>query len=179
MRAFAIALLAAALLAFTPLKVAFCARAGERTGAALGVFPFAGNVALRLSRVRAGKGREKARRAPEAKPKRRPDAALLWAVGRRLLHYIRFEELRAQGELGLADAAATALAAGGMRSFLYAVGAATGARVVFRVRPDFHARRVDGELAGIVSLRVGHIILAALAGIWESNRRHAHGKASH
>ena len=103
----------------------------------------------------------------------------LWAVGRRLLHYIRFEELRAQGELGLADAAATALAAGGMRSFLYAVGAATGARVVFRVRPDFHARRVDGELAGIVSLRVGHIILAALAGIWESNRRHAHGKASH
>ena len=38
MRAFAIALLAAALLAFTPLKVAFCARAGERTGAALGVF---------------------------------------------------------------------------------------------------------------------------------------------
>ena len=50
MRAFAIALLAAALLALTPLKVAFCACAEEKAGAALGVFPCAGGLALRLAR---------------------------------------------------------------------------------------------------------------------------------
>ncbi len=172
MRAFVIALFAAALLALTPLKVAFCARAGERPGAALGVFPFAGGVALRLSRARAGK-----RKRPRRKPGKRPDASLLIAVGRRLLARIRVEEVRAQGEMGLADAAATALAAGSLRAFVYAVGAATGARVVFRVRPDFRAPRLRGELTGIVSLRVGHIILAALEGVRESNRRHAHGKA--
>ena len=172
MRAFAIVLLAAALLAFTPLKVAFCARAGERTGAALGVFPLVGGVALRLSRTRAGK-----RKRPRRKPKKRPDALLLIAVGRRLLK--RVEELRAQGEVGLADAAATALAVGLLQAFLRAVGAASGARVVLRVRPRFQERSLRGEAAGIVSLRVGHIVLAALGGICERNRRHAHGKASH
>ena len=144
MRAFAIALLAAALLAFTPLKVAFCARAGERTGAALGVFPLAGGVALRLSRARAGK-----RKRPRRKPKKRPDALLLIAVGRRLLKRMRVEELRAQGEVGLADAAATALAVGLLQAFVRAVGAASGARVVLRVRPRFSgaesARRGGGH----------------------------------
>ena len=53
MRAFVIALLAAALLALTPLKVAFCARAEEKAGAALGVFPCAGGLALRIARARA------------------------------------------------------------------------------------------------------------------------------
>ena len=174
MRAFAIALLAAALLALTPLKVAFCARAGERTGAALGVFPLVGGVALRLSRTRAGK-----RKRPRRKPKKRPDALLLIAVGRRLLKRMRVEELRAQGEVGLADAAATALAVGLLQAFLRAVGAASGARIVLRVRPRFQERSLRGEAAGIVSLRVGHIVLAALGGICERNRRHAHGKASH
>ena len=46
-------LLAAALLALTPLKVAFCARAEEKAGAALGVFPCAGGLALRIARARA------------------------------------------------------------------------------------------------------------------------------
>ena len=55
----------------------------------------------------------------------------------------------------------------------------SGARVVLRVRPRFQERSLRGEAAGIVSLRVGHIVLAALGGICERNRRHAHGKASH
>ena len=170
MRAFAIALLAAALLAFTPLTVAFCARVGERTGAALGVFPLVGGVALRLSRTRAGK-----RKRPRRKPKKRPDALLLIAVGRRLLARVRVEELRAQGELGLADAAATALAAGLLQALLRAAGATLRARVVFAVRPDFQGRRLAGELAGIASLRVGHIIAAALMGAWEHYRRGQYG----
>ena len=174
MRTLVIALAAAALLLCAPLKVAFCARAGERVGAAVGLFPFAGGVALRMARARAGR-----RKRPRREPKKRPDALLLIAVGRRLLARVRVEELRAQGELGLADAAATALAVGLLQAFLRAVGAASGARVVLRVRPRFQERSLRGEAAGIVSLRVGHIVLAALGGICERNRRHAHGKASH
>ena len=75
--------------------------------------------------------------------------------------------------------AATALAVGLLQAFVRAVGAASGARVVLRVRPRFQERSLRGEAAGIVSLRVGHIVLAALGGICERNRRHAHGKASH
>ena len=60
MRAFVIALLAAALLALTPLKVAFCARAEEKAGAALGVFPCAGGLALRNARARAQHRRPRA-----------------------------------------------------------------------------------------------------------------------
>ena len=160
MRAFVIALLAAALLALTPLKVAFCARAEEKAGAALGVFPCAGGLALRIARARA-QHRRPARES--GKKKKRPPASLLWAIARRL------------GDLGLDDAAATALATGLLQALLRAVGAAAGARVAFGVRPDFQKRRLRGELAGIASLRVGHIIAAALMGVWEDHRRRKHG----
>ena len=170
MRTLAIALAAAALLLCAPLKVAFCARAGERVGAAVGLFPFAGGVALRMARARAGR-----RNRPRREPKKRPDARLLLAIGRRLLARVRVEELRAQGELGLADAAATALAAGLLQALLRAAGATLRARVVFAVRPDFQGRRLAGELAGIASLRVGHIIAAALMGAWEHYRRGQYG----
>ena len=170
MRAFAIALLAAALLALTPLKVAFCARAEEKAGAALGVFPCAGGLALRIARARA-QHRRPARES--GKKKKRPPVSLLWAIARRLLAHVHVEQLRAQGDLGLDDAAATALATGLLQALLRA--AAAGARVAFGVRPDFQKRRLRGELAGIASLRVGHIIAAALMGVWEDYRRRKHG----
>ena len=53
-----------ALLALTPLKVAFCARAEEKAGAALGVFPCVGGLALRIARARAQ------RRRPARKPEK-------------------------------------------------------------------------------------------------------------
>ena len=172
MRAFVIALLAAALWALTPLKVAFCARAEEKAGAALGVFPCAGGLALRIARARA-QHRRPARES--GKKKKRPPVSLLWAIARRLLAHVHVEQLRAQGDLGLDDAAATALATGLLQALLRAVGAAAGARVAFGVRPDFQKRRLRGELAGIASLRVGHIIAAALMGVWEDYRRRKHG----
>ena len=109
------------------------------------------------------------------KKKKRPPASLLWAIARRLLAHVHVEQLRAQGDLGLDDAAATALATGLLQALLRAVGAAAGARVAFGVRPDFQKRRLRGELAGIASLRVGHIIAAALMGVWEDYRRRKHG----
>lgn len=159
-----------------PLKAAFCARAGERVGAALGVRPFAGRAALQAARKRLENGRPK--KKPGQKRKKKPSPALLWAIGRRLLPHAHLEEVRAQGEIGLSDAAATALAVGCLQALLRGVGAAANARVIWRVQPQFQAQCLRGEISGIVSMRVGHIIFAALAGVIENSRRRRYGKAS-
>ena len=159
-----------------PLKVAFCVRADERVGAALGVRPFAGYSAMKAARMRLENGKPK--KKPKKKRNQKPNLGLLWAVGRRLLAHVRLEEMRAQGEMGLSDAAVTALAVGCLQALLRAVGAATGAQVVWHVQPQFQAQCLRGEISGIVSMRVGHIILAALAGVIENSRRRRYGKAS-
>ena len=160
-----------ALLPLVPLKVSVCALAGAKMGAALFACPFAGGLALRVARMRARRGKRR------HKPRRPSSLALPWAIARRLLPHVRLEEVRAQGELGLADAASTALAAGLLQALLRAVGAATGARVCLRVQPQFQSACLSGELSGIASLRVGHIISAALAGILENSRRHPKWKS--
>ena len=73
-----------------PLKVAFCVRADERVGAALGVRPFAGNSAMKAARMRLENGKPK--KKPKKKRKQKPNPGLLWAVGRRLLAHVRLEE---------------------------------------------------------------------------------------
>ena len=161
MRAFVIALLGGGFGAHAA-EGGFLRPRGEKAGAALGVF-------LR------GRARPAHRPRPRAAS---PSRARIWkkksgrpfpCFGPLPAACLRMcvEQLRAQGDLGLDDAAATALATGLLQAFLRAVGAAAGARVAFGVRPDFQKRRLRGELAGIASLRVGHIIAAALMGVWE------------
>ena len=174
MRAFAIALLAAALLALTPLKVAFCARAGSGRARRWAYFPWraASPCACRARGRASGKGRAASRESGRTPPFLSPWAAACSPAS-------AWKKCAPRVRWGLPTPPPRRWPQAACGRLCTPWAAATGARVVFRVRPDFHARRVDGELAGIVSLRVGHIILAALAGIWESNRRHAHGKASH
>lgn len=169
--------LAAALTAMfyavqIPIQVAFCARAGEKAGAALGVRPFAGNLALRAARKRLGKARRRKRG-------KKPPLKLIWAIARRLLPHVRLEQVSVRGEVGLRDAAATAIFAGAAAALTRAIGAAAGARVTVRVQPDFQGERLRGEVFGIISLRVGHIMLAACGGILENSGRHRHGKTHH
>ena len=163
------ALLAAALCALqTPLKLAVCVRVGEGARFALGVRPFAGNGALRAARSRLQRDGARPAKRRKRRAGRRPRIGLIAAIARRLLARVRVEALDARGELGLSDAAATALAVGGAHALMRAVGAATGARVTLDVRPRFDGRAIRCEASGIVSMRVGHIILAVCAGTVET-----------
>lgn len=166
-----VALTAAVLTGFyaanVPLKVAFCAR----TGAGVGVSarPFDASGALRCARRRMG--------AKRRRIKKRPPLRLLADFGMRLLGGLRIERLEVAMEVGLSDAAATALLVGASRALLDAVSAATGARVRAQLRPDFERQCLQAEAAGIVSLRVGHIIRAACVAIFAYYGRNRHGQA--
>ena len=70
------------------------------------------------------------------------------------------------GTVGLSDAAATALICGAANSLDAALFAVTR-RARISLRPDFAAASAHAELSGMISLRVGHIMLAALLGAWE------------
>lgn len=165
-------LVAAFYAANVPLKVAFCARVGGSMGASLSVRAFEGRFALRAAKRRLSEARE------PSKPKaERRALGTAWRAARRLLKHIRLEYLSVSLDLGLADAAGTAIAVGCVNAILQATRASTGARVVCRVRPDFREARFEGEVAGIISLTAGHIIFAALLGTIESSGRNQHGQA--
>lgn len=165
-------LLSAFYILQTPVCIAFCARAGNAASAALGVRPFSADMALRAARRRLDK-------APRPRRGGKPPARLVWAIARRLLPHARLERLSVRGELGLRDAAVTALCAGAATALTRAVGAATGARVTVCLRPDFQTTCLRGEVFGIVSLRVGHIMLAVCGGILENSGRLRYGKTPH
>ncbi len=151
-----------------PIKLAFCAQAGGGMKAALGAAIFEGRFALRSAEKKLFEGAGKMPKMPKKVPLR----ALF-----RLLGHVRLEYLRTELDLGLSDAAGTAIAVGCLSALLAAVRAATGARVIARIRPDFQNTRLSGRVAGIVTLTAGHIMLAALLGAIEISGRNRHGEA--
>ena len=62
---------------------------------------------------------------------------------------------------------ALALRRGGVRSIGHALRCATGRSVRLSLTPVFSADRLQAELSGMISLRAGHIMLAALLGVFE------------
>ena len=161
-------LVAAFYAANVPLKVAFCAHLGRGTHLSLSVRAFEGRFALRAARKRIAEDKG----LPKSKPKaERRALGTIWRTIRRLLKHIRLEYLVVSIDLGLADAAGTAIAVGLVNAILQATRAATGAQVVAHVRPDFRDPHFTGEVSGIISLTAGHIILAALLGTIESSGR--------
>ena len=133
-------------LASVPVCVTFCVsgEGGLKAGAGAGAF----NARRALRRARQAMMKS----GPRVK-NRVPVKALL-----RLVMRLRFERVSVKGRLGLSDAAATALACGG----LTALGSALRARseaVEVDVAPAFDGPRL--ELRGMVRARVGQIIVAA------------------
>ncbi len=133
-------------LASVPVCVTFCVsdEGGLKAGAGAGAF----NARRALKRAR----RAMMEDGPRVK-NRVPVKALL-----RLVMRLRFERISVKGRLGLSDAAATALACGG----LTALGSALRARslsVEVDVAPAFDGPRL--ELRGMMRARVGQIIVAA------------------
>ena len=76
----------------------------------------------------------------------------------RLVMRLRFERVSVKGRLGLSDAAATALACGGLTALGSALRARSGS-VEVDVAPAFDGPRL--ELRGMVRARIGQIIVAA------------------
>lgn len=83
-----------------------------------------------------------------------------------LSRHLKLLSLTMDGTIGLSDAAATALICGAANS-LDAALFAVAKRARVSLRPDFAAASAHAELSGMISLRAGHIMLAALLGAWE------------
>ena len=154
-------------LAAVPVKLAFALRAGEQGGWGAGVSVFEGRFAGRA-----------ARRRIQAAKKPRPQREISYYMerlellksalkaGRYALKHMELDALTVRGTIGLGDAALTAVACGALSGFCQAVAAATGAKLEGGLQPDFSAPQIalSGEITGIVTLRAGHIIFAALIG---------------
>ena len=179
-----LAALAALLFYFcaVPVKFAFVLRIAEGTRFGAGAAAFENRFALRRAYARARGNRK---HLPWKKVERRIvrwdtlPAAL--KAGRYLLRHLRLETLCARGRLSAGDAARTALLCGCAGALEGALApCAPRGSVRFALQPDFTGAGCDLTLCGMVSLRIGHIILAALIGAGNfSLRRIRHGKASH
>ena len=157
------ALLAGYYLAQVPVIVALAARTGAY-GIGVGAFAWAG--AVRRAEARATS--DKKRSPPKlAKKERLRLLKYVWKKG-------TFEYLRVSGVVSLSDAAATCLFAGGLK----AVCASLGPRGEARVTPSFSGGKTNLELNGIMSVRLGHIMLAACmyAAMLARKGRSSHGK---
>ena len=157
------ALLAGYYVSQIPVIVALAARTGAY-GIGVGAFSWAG--AVRRAEARAASG------------EKRPQPKLAKKERLRLLKYVwkkgTFEYLRVSGVISLSDAAATCLFAGGVK----AVCASLGSKGESRVTPSFSGGPTSLEMNGIMSVRLGHIIIAAcmFAATLVRKGRSSHGK---
>lgn len=82
-----------------------------------------------------------------------------------LLRRLRLEQLRVHGTLATGNAAATALLCG-LAEAVQAACTPLNGLVDLRIQPDFSRSSSDLEASGMIGLRVGHIICAALIFLW-------------
>lgn len=165
-----------------PVKFALILYTDGRPGFGAGLAPFEGRFALRSANRRARGAKKRPARKKNGRA-RAHSAALHGALkaGRYLLRHLKLDSLRVWGRVSMPDAAQTALLCGCARALEGALApiAPPGA-VRFSLQPDFSGGNSDVTLCGMVSLRTGHIILAALIGAWNTMlRRIQHGKTSH
>lgn len=139
-----------------PLQIAVCWRTGSGLG--VGVAPFENRFALR-----------RAQKHSPQKPMKLPkniDLSAVLRAGKCLLRHLKLEGVRCTGEFGCDDAAVTALVCGGMNSLGCALRARSK-KVLISLRPNFNAAQLQADVFGMISVRVGHIMLAALLGLIE------------
>lgn len=163
---FAAAALAAFYLCMVPLKFALVLRmdpstepvpasAAPRPILLLGASAFEPRFAKRHARPLASHRQSKAAL---------PSPLLLKAALKAciyLLRHLRLEQLRAHGSIATGDAAQTALLCGAAEAVQAACTPLNGL-VVLRLYPDFSSSSSRLEATGMIGLRAGHIIFAAL-----------------
>ena len=86
-----------------------------------------------------------------------------------ILRHVRIESVHLDGSFGSGDAALTALICGGASALGCAFCA--GRKAHLSIRPDFTADMLRAELSGMICVRAGHIMLAALLGAFQYGSR--------
>ncbi len=84
---------------------------------------------------------------------------------------LKIDSIVLRGVFGCDDAAVTALVCGGISSLAGALRGILGPNVRISVQPDFSANGMRAELTGMISIRAGHIMLAALHGAYQIGSR--------
>lgn len=152
-----------------PVHLAVMLRLGPNGGFGLGLSAFEPRFAVERARRRQD-GQMKAPSIPKNLDVR---AALKagFKVLKTLLGHVHLDGLRLSGRFGSDDAALTALVCGGMTVLGNALRCASGREVRLDLTPDFSASALRAELSGMISVRVGHIMLAALLGGFQYGTR--------
>ena len=84
-----------------------------------------------------------------------------------VLRHMKFDQIRLDGEFGSGDAALTALICGS----IFAIGSMLSGRTSLRLNPDFSADHLRIDLTGMISMRFGHIMTAALLSAFQYGLR--------
>lgn len=148
-------------------------------GAAKGRFAFSvdiGALAFHIHVDGYGEGRRLAARLPLPKLKKKPDVKGFrrgWPIVRAVLRRADWELIALHARMGLDDAGATAMLAGGVRALADGLLAGLGRSACsdIRIMADFAARDVTATARCIVSMRVGDIMLAAAKAAGKKQRK--------
>ena len=147
-----------------PVHIAFQLRIGADSRFGLGVSIFEPRFARRHALD------EGATFKPPKLPKKlHPLDAL--SAAKTVLAHIKIDRVRLDGVFGSDDAAVTALVCGGVSSLSCALRSALGRGVRLNLQPDFSSSSLRVELSGMISMRAGHIMIAALLGAFQYGSR--------
>ena len=152
-------------LGAVPVKLAFRLQAGDGFTFRFGISVFESRFALRRTL------------SPPKTPPKIPGflQKLNWKNAlksarrtlRFLIHHTKLEEFSLDGFFGTGDAAVTALVCGGISAIGHTLRGIFGRKISVGLTPDFSGGSLRAELHGMISVRVGHIMLAALLGALE------------
>lgn len=175
-------------LCAVPVYIALCIRLPDPLQTGTGVSLFFSGIALRAAGKRAAhNGKDKTLGASRGSPSPREKAGgfhlhalpAAWRLYRSLSRHICFEEVTVTGRVSAADAAGTAMICGSANILQNALAAAGSKVVCLRVAPDFSSGKSELNITGMLSIRVGHIILAPIShmkeikNLWKSTRSKA------
>lgn len=152
-----------------PLHIAFRLRVGPDSFFGIGISAFEPRFALRKSLK---KQPFNINLPPLFKKPDFPDAlSSAFRFFKYALTHIKIERIRLDGVFGCDDAALTALVCGGVTAVGNALRCSTGREIRFSLHPDFSGGAFRTELTGMISMRLGHIMLAALLGAYQYGSR--------
>lgn len=147
-----------------PVHIAFRLRAGPDSRLGLGISIFESRFAMRHA-LRENTGFK----TPKPRKKIHPLDAL--DAAKTVLKHIKIDQIRLDGIFGASDAAVTALVCGGVSSMSCALRCALGRNINLNLQPDFSSDRLRIDLTGMISMRAGHIMIAALLGAFQYGSR--------
>jgi hypothetical protein len=148
-------------LSAIPIHIALRLHIGPVSFFGFGISAFEPRFALKQSL----QARSISRRKPSIKKEAITD--VLKSAFRSLKYasdHTKIERIRLDGSFGSGDAALTALVCGSTDAVGYALRGAAGKKVQISLAPDFSADSLRAELVGMISIRAGHIMFAALLG---------------